>query len=256
MTDTPLDRHHRTADAGDEAARQRFYDTLVSAEMFLLLDSEAEGDQISPRIFNTEDGDFLLVFDQEARLAEFVGSTAPYVAMSGRSIVEMMAGQGYGIALNPAVAPSSQLITGGIVDWLAANLVETPKPVGDKPSEIGPPGELPETLLMALDEKLASFGGLARLAYLVSAGFGQRRGHLLAIINAAPEAETAIATSISQTLAFSGLDSATLDVAFFDASDEFAARLAKVGLRFDLPDVQPSQPSAPGTDPNRPPKLR
>jgi hypothetical protein len=47
-------------------------------------------------------------------------------------------------------------------------------------------------------------------------------------------------------------------VGFFDAADPIAAKLAKVGLRFDLPQPQApvSVPVAPGMDPANPPKLR
>lgn len=49
-----------------------------------------------------------------------------------------------------------------------------------------------------------------------------------------------------------------MDVLFLRSADPMTARLAKVGLRFDLPEpaVAASGPSAPGMDPTRPPKLR
>ena len=48
-----------------------------------------------------------------------------------------------------------------------------------------------------------------------------------------------------------------IDVAFFRASDPVMARIAKVGLRFDIPAPDQAQaPSAPGMDPARPPRLR
>jgi hypothetical protein len=46
-------------------------------------------------------------------------------------------------------------------------------------------------------------------------------------------------------------------VIFVRATDPVTARLEKVGLRFDLPQLQrPVSPGAPGSDPARPPKLR
>jgi len=60
-------------------------------------------------------------------------------------------------------------------------------------------------------------------------------------------------------LRFSGLEAAALDVGFFRASDPVAARLARVGLRFDLPKPEtPAQVpgSAPGRDPDKPPRLK
>jgi hypothetical protein len=46
-------------------------------------------------------------------------------------------------------------------------------------------------------------------------------------------------------------------VTFVEAEDPVVARLARVGLRFDLPErAAQSGPAAPGMDPERPPKLR
>ena len=72
-----------------------------------------------------------------------------------------------------------------------------------------------------------------------------------------PGAEQALAQAASEALIFSGLDAGEMDVAFFSASDEMSARLAKVGLRFDLPQPEPlAGPQAPGMDPDAPPRLR
>jgi len=47
-------------------------------------------------------------------------------------------------------------------------------------------------------------------------------------------------------------------VAFFASSDPIAASLARVGLRFDLPEAEKPAPAptAPGRDPDAPPILR
>ncbi len=78
-------------------------------------------------------------------------------------------------------------------------------------------------------------------------------------IDALPGAERALATAAGEALTFSGLEAGEMDVAFFAASDPISARLARVGLRFDLP--EPPAPSvteikAPGMDPEDPPILR
>ena len=56
---------------------------------------------------------------------------------------------------------------------------------------------------------------------------------------------------------FPGVEAGQLDVTFVSADDGRAAELARVGLRFDLP--QPAKPvemKAPGLDPNAPPRLK
>ncbi|MFD1344812.1 SseB family protein, partial [Litorisediminicola beolgyonensis] len=75
-----------------------------------------------------------------------------------------------------------------------------------------------------------------------------------------PGAEAALARAVNEALVFSGVEAGALDVTFVADSDPLAARLARVGLRFDLPIPEEPQeraaPSAPGSDPSKPPKLR
>lgn len=259
---TPLDHAHEAMDAApeDDAARLRFYDRLAGSELFLLLEAEAEGDRIRPQVFPVEGQNFVLVFDREERLTEFVGAEAPYAALSGRRLAEMLAGQNIGLALNPDVAPSSILIEAGSVDWLAATLAEAPEEVEERAQEITAPGGLPEALLTALDARLAAAEGMARMAYLVGTIYaGGRRGHLMAFVDPLPGAEPALARAVAAALTFSGIEAGTLDVGFFRAADPMAARLARVGLRFDLPEAPQPEPvagTAPGMNPDAPPRLR
>lgn len=81
---------------------------------------------------------------------------------------------------------------------------------------------------------------------------------MLGVIDAVPGAEGALARAVSDLLQFSGLEAAALDVAFFRAEDAAAARLARVGLRFDLPAAEAAAVpgAAPGMDPAKPPRLK
>lgn len=257
MTETALDEAHARMEQGGEADRLRFYDRLASAELFVLLDQEPKDDQISPEVFTVDDGTFILAFDREDRLTQFVGQAAPYVALSGRMIVEMLARQGIGLGLNLDVAPSSILIPANAVDWLGEVLRNRPLQIEAQPIEIFAPGDLPHVLLTALDAKLATAVGYADMACLVSVIYAPaRRGHLLGFIGAIPAARDALSRAVGEALTFSGIDAAELDVGFFDSSDPIAAKLAKVGLRFDLPTPEPLLPTARKIDRDVPPKLR
>ncbi|SMX31453.1 SseB family protein [Actibacterium lipolyticum] len=260
--ETPLDHAHMAMEAapGDDAMRLRFFERLADCELFMLLVAEPEGDNITPQVFELEGGSFILVFDREERLAEFVGDTAPYAALSGRVIANMLEDQGIGLGVNLGVAPSSILIPAEAVSWLAVTLSQRPTEVEASPVEITAPAGIPDFLLTALDTKMATAAGLAPLAYLVGVTYeGGQHGHMLAFVGAVPGAENALAQAANEALTFSGIEAGAIDVAFFSATDPMAARLARVGLRFDLPDLHqttPSGPSAPGMDPNKPPKLR
>lgn len=261
MAETVLDRAHAAMEAAsDEATRMAFFQQLVGTELFMLLEHEAEDDHVTPRVFPVENQSFVLVFDTESRLADFAGSGSAYAALSGRAIAGLLAPEGLGLGINLGVAPSEMLLPPEAVKWLQETLGDGPDEVETQVREFRPPGFLPESLLQGLDARLASANGLAENAYLASVIYHSgAEGHMLGVIDAVPGAEPALARAVSEVLQFSGLEAAALDVAFFKAEDQIAARLARVGLRFDLPKPPPvvqEEITAPGMDPEKPPRLR
>ncbi|QYX57657.1 SseB family protein [Roseovarius sp. SCSIO 43702] len=255
--ETALDRAHEAAEA-DEGARLAYWNTLAGTELFLMLAEEAEEEAVTPETFPVEGVDYVLAFDREARLARFAGREVPYAGLSGRALAALLAPQGLGLALNPEVAPSATLIAPGALAWLAEMTGGAPESHEARIAAMSPPGGLPEALLPALDAKLATAAGLAPLAYLVGVTFeGGARGHMLGFVDARPGAEGALARAVREALVFSGLEAAALEVGFFAGSDAMAARLARHGLRFDLPEPPKAEPlTAPGRDPDNPPRLR
>ncbi len=260
MAETALDRAHARMEAapGDDTARLAFFDRLAGAELFLLLAQEAQGDEVAPETFPVEDAVYVAAFDTEARLAAFAGRVAPFAALSGRTLVGLLEPRGLGLAFNPDAAPSAMLLPPDAVAWLAAAVAGRPAEVTARPVAVRAPGDLPGGLLAALDAKLATAQGLARHAWLAAVTYeGGRGGHLLAVVGAVPGAEPALARAIGEALSFSGVEAGELDVGFFAEGDPALARIAKVGLRFDLPAPDaPAGPQAPGMDPDRPPRLR
>ena len=257
--ETPLDKSYATMEA-DETQSLRFYERLADAELFLMLEEEASADRARPMIFDITDGAFALVFDREERLAEFVDTPTPFVAMSGRRIAKILAGEGIGMGLNLGVAPSSMLMPPATVDWLddvlgAKSIVTTAVP-----EQLHSPKGLPETLITALDTKLANMSGVVSTAYLVGVTYlGAQTGHMLAMIDVSQPAQDGVAEAISEALAFSGIEAGQLDVTFLDGSSPHIEGFENVGLKFDIPDlVLPTSPKplAPGMDPQTPPKLR
>lgn len=261
MTDTALDQAFAAMQAApdDDAARLSYFARIAESELFLMLTGEPEGENIEPALVEQQGVQYALVFDREERLSDFSKADTPYVAVSGRLITQMLAGEGIGLAINLDVAPSAFLLPPEAVAWLSQVTGEAPSEELDRPVEIGPPAGLPETLLQALDGKLATAAGLARNAYLVRVGYESgRQGHLLALTDAIPGAEESLARAINEALVFSGIEAGALDVAFLRASDPVAATVARHGLRFELPSVNATgvQRAAPGSDPAKPPILK
>lgn len=259
---TPLDQAHAAMEAApeDDAARLKFYERLADGELFLALEAEAREGRIKPVIFEVEGNRFALVFDSEARLTEFTERPSPFVALSGRSIVGMLVGQNIGLAVNPAVAPSAMLLPPEALSWLHDTLGGTMQEGQGTPTDVHPPKDVPESLIASLDAKLATMAGMARVAYLAECVYKEGpRNHVIAFVDAQEAAKPAMAAAISEALTFSGLEAASLDILFLNASDAICASLARVALRFDLPQIETPEArtiAAPGMDPDRPPKLR
>ena len=265
MTDeTALDRAHAAMQAApdDAAARLGYYEKLAVCELFLMLkdDPGSEDESVTPEIFVLEDASYVLAFDREERLASFAGGAVPYVALSGRAIAGMLAGARLGLAVNLETAPSSILLPPDAVAWLHETLGNAPRAHDARIDQVHPPAGLPDRLLAALDARLAAGMGLARAAYLAGVTYRDGgRGHLLAFVAALPAAEDALAQTIADALTFSGIEAGALDVAFLRVDDPVVARLERVGLRFDLPQLPETETSpqrGPGMDPEKPPRLK
>lgn len=259
---TPLDTAYAAMeqDGAADADRLRFYEVLADGEFFLLLEEEAQGADIKPRIFPLDSGPVVLIFDLEERLAEFSGGIAPYAALPGRVIAQVLAGQGVGLGVNLGVAPSQMILPPEALDWLSGMLDAEPEAVEALPESFDAPKGLPKRLITGLEAKLLRARGLALCALLAAVTYrGGRRGHMLAFVDAAPGAEAALARAAGEALAFSGIDAGEIDVTFLQTSDPATLAMARVAHRFDLPRpeaAEPPAPSAPGMNPDRPPKLR
>ena len=244
----------------DEAAAPAFYARFLEAELFVMLDDEASGGQAKPTVLETSDGPLALVFDLEERLAAFSNGGADYVALSGRRVAALLAGQAIGIGLNLGESTSATVLPPEAVQWLADSALGDDEQLEAKPLEISKPTGVPEALVMALDVKLANMGGVVSAAYLVSAVYeGGENGHMLALVNVPEPAKPGVSEALSEALRFSGIEAGRLDLAFLAADDPHLEKFARVGLGFEIPELilpKTTAPKAPGMDPDSPPILR
>lgn len=261
MTETTeLDRLFPDMERSD-TGRLRFFAALADAELFLLLEKEVSGDEIEPRLFALEEGQVVLAFDTEDRLSAFAQDVAAYVALPGRVIAQLLAEQGIGLGLNLDVAPSSVLLSPQSLQWLTDTLgANTPDQAEARLREVTAPSSVPEILLDALGARLSQAVGLADYALLCGVVYDDgARGHMLALIGAERRAEPALARMVSEALTFSGIEAGYLDVTFLPLDAPALERMAGPAIRFDIPQPQDTpipEPSAPGSDPDKPPRLR
>ncbi|MBC7737013.1 MAG: SseB family protein [Candidatus Saccharibacteria bacterium] len=252
---TVLDQAHAGIDRG-EAEGLAFYRALADAELLMVLEEEARGEVIRPRVFDLSDGPMLLVFDSEERLGGFGTGPVPYAALPGRVIAAQMVGQGLSLGLNLGTgAASAMLLPPDALDWLIEMLDQRPaEQVQAQITRFEAP-KVPEAVLNGLAGVMRSGGGgLAGVVYASG-----RRGIMLALTGVPPDEEPRVARAVTEALAFSGLEASELDLTFVAADDPVLLRMAEVGLMFQpqvrvQPKAEP--PKAPGSDPLRPPILR
>lgn len=259
---TILDQTHAAmqadAAAGHEAGALAFWRALADAELFLVLEREAQGDQVEPKVFSLSMGQMLLVFDTEERLATISEQALPYAVLPGRVVAAQLAGQGLGLGLNLGTgADSETVLPPDAIDWLAQILTQdAPEEREARIARLAAP-LLPDGLLAALLGLLPpqSMAGLAQAEY-----HGGGWGHVLALTGVAADDEARMARAVTEALAFSGLDAAALDLVFTIPESGLMRRIAQRGQMFrgPAPALQPAPTArqAPGSDPDRPPRLR
>ncbi|SEN97323.1 hypothetical protein SAMN05216227_10366 [Pseudorhodobacter antarcticus] len=262
-TASPLDPAHTAMmDAPeDEAARLRYYAQLADGMLYLMLEEEAAGGDVRPVVVDLDEGSVVLAYDTEDRLAAASDGPVPYAELPGRVIAAQLAGQGVALGVNLGVGQGEFLVAPDALIWLSQTLSHAPTDVTARPVSFEAPRGLPTALLTALDAKLHRAGGLAQAAFLAAVKYDDgRSGHMLAFIGAASGAEAALTRAASEALTFSGVEAGEMDVTFMAPDAAIAARIARVGHHFDLPQpaaVDPVVPGArPGMDPTKPPKLR
>ncbi len=263
---TDLDHAHAAMAAGDDAAGRQFYRVFADATVLLLLDHEPEGERINPRVFDLADGPVVLCFDTDERLAGFGDGPLPYAALPGRIIAQHLAGQGVSLGLNLGTGAASEtLLPPEALRWLADMLDTNPEQVQATPEAFYPPRGLPTGLADALTFTLEGAAGLALAALLVQVRYvGGRRGHMLAVIDAAAPAQPALARALGEALQFSGVDLGEIDVTFLASSDPAVPHIARAAQVFAVPaappatppGAEPARPAAPGSNPDKPPNLR
>lgn len=259
---TDLDRAHAAMATGDDAAGRQFYRVFADATVLLLLDREPVGERINPRVFDLADGPVVLCFDTDERLAGFGDGPLPYAALPGRIIAQHLAGQGVSLGLNLGTGAASEtLLPPEALGWLADMLDTNPEQVQAVPEAFYPPRGLPTGLADALTFTLEGAAGLALAALLVQVRYvGGRRGHMLAVIDAAAPAQAALARALSEALQFSGVDLAEIDVTFLASNDPAVPHIARAAQVFAVPAAPPVPAAAvrdaPGSNPDKPPNLR
>ena len=254
MSDTPIDLAHRAQaeDPEDAALRLRLYERVLDAELLLVLADAPEGRTSAPLTLDLAEGPFVLAFDRDDRLADFIGEPAPFAVLSGRQAVARWPGAGSGSPSTSGRPPrrcSTPRRSTGWREWRRTRRSRRRR----GPAASTAPG-VPAALLSALGPKLAAMADRLAGAHLVEAHYPDASAHLLLLLAGTPEPDRpGMAAAIAEAVRFSGPEGVALDVAFLEPGDPRHAAAERVGIRLDLP--RPPPRPGPGMDPARPPRL-
>ena len=244
----------------DQAMRMQFFITFLDSELYLLLSEEASYESISPIVASHKGIEHVLVFTSEDNLAEYSKQISPYAALSGRVIVEMFAQADLGIALNFAILSSELFLTTEEIKWLNEIVAEVPAIHQARPTAFFPLAEESKKLNSILIDKLLSLAELAASFWLTGVEYdNQSQGVMLIILDACTGAEAPLAKAALEAVAFSGLENLSFEVSFLPGQEKVVETVKRQGQPLLFPERPAKklyQPSMPGGDPSKPPRLR
>lgn len=252
---SPLDQAQARANAGGEPERLAFFRLLAQTPLFVLLESEAQGEVLEPRTFDLDEGPLVLAFDSQERLAAMGAGPQSYAELPGRVLARLLADQGLGLGLNLASGGASeQLLPPPAMAWLAGMLDARIETRLAPLATLSPPDPALEAALRAiLAQAPPAWGGSARALWVCSC---EGRG-LLLVEGAAARDEPALARALAEALAFAGQGPGGAVEITFAAADGLAGVATRIDWppRAPLPETAPRS-TAPGMDTSRPPILR
>ncbi|MGB0411755.1 MAG: hypothetical protein ACPGFA_09225 [Pikeienuella sp.] len=240
-TETPLDRAWSLAtdETAGEGGMARFYDVFAATELFLLIDpasldggAATGGRAPQPILFPVDEIDTALVFDTEARLADFMEDGAAHLTLSGRAVIEMFAGKNVQLGVNLGDAPSATILPTEAIEWASSALRQPIEAELDKSVTLTLPRGVLPTLLTALDAKLAGMGAVVAEAWLCGTGGGRRsEGLILCLVMRVAGAEHAAVAALAETARFAGGDKAAFDIAVLASEAPCALAHSWLGVR-------------------------
>jgi len=252
---TAFDRY---AVAPDHPSRRvAFLGAFLRAEVHLALDGEGEGDNVTPILRDVDGQAAVVVFDGLEDFANFAGGQADQATLSGRVLVEMLAGQNLGCVINPDGRTWSYVLDAATLDWMAEHLVFQPEMATPSLDALEPASLADLNVVEALDATLPACRDRADHAILAQTQNEGASQLVLFFIDAVPDAEGALSQIVQDMVTFAGVDMPATSVAFAQSGTVLHDRLGKIGLRLDIPQSPQAQTlTAPGSDPEKPPILR
>lgn len=247
-----------------------YFDRLLDCVLCVVIEEPSDADdEWSARVFPTSEGDFILCFESEMDLSNFLNGAAHFVQVPARTLIERSAHLELGLAVNLGTG-FENTVPKDVIAWLAAQL-EVKVSYGDqRPAAF----DYPERLSVwhsVLAEKLQTISDILPHFYWVKAQFGEEFRAALVFLDVPGEIAQTIAETAFQTVSLLDRDKdgnaldRPIEVLFLAVDDPLVLPMIDVAkvIEVPVPDIQGESGDTaqgslkgPGFDPSAPPILR
>ena len=261
---TKLDELKKLADVSDHGDKSRFffYEALIDTEIFLLLEKEIESGVACPKLIETSEDKYALVFDTISRLVDFTGNSSPYLALTGRMVLPMLKEQKLGLGLNLNLAvPSEILLSSSDIDWLQNIVDQAPERLDDKITAFSKPS-IPFVVRDSLHKKLRYLSHFVAEAWTAEAIYlNGHKSQVIIFVDVNPMMHGAVAKAVNEMLSFISYDENLIDVVFLKVDNPYLKKIRKVGTSVNFERVSSEKITPSGMDEKlkkslKPPRLR
>ena len=229
---TKLDELKKLADGSDHSDKSRFffYEALIDTELYLLLEKEIESGIACPKLIETSEDKYALVFDTIARLVDFTENSSPYLALTGRMVLPMLKEQKLGLGLNLNLAvPSEILLSSRDIDWLQTIVEQAPERLHDKITAFSKPS-IPFVVRDVLNKKLRYLSDIVAGAWTAEAIYlNGHKSQVIAFVDVNPMMHGAVAKAVNEALTFIPHADELTDVIFLKVENPLLKKIKKVG---------------------------
>ena len=237
---TKLDELKKLADGSGHSGKSRFffYEALIDTELYLLLEKELEGGVACPKLIETSEDKYALVFDTIARLVDFTEDSSPYLALTGRMVLPMLKEQKLGLGLNLNLAvPSEILLSSRDIDWLQNIVEQAPERLDEKITAFSKPS-IPFVVRDSLHKKLRYLSDFVTEAWTAEAIYlSGHKSQVIVFVDVNPLMHAALAKAVNEVLTFIPHDDKLIDVIFLKVDSAYLKKIRKVGASVNFEKV-------------------
>ena len=248
---------HLYSEPSNVNRKLEFYQRILGNDFLVVLENSEFGEDLRPCIFDTQQGKFLLCFENNEKLTNFITQETTHALLSFKEIIKLIKNKKIGIALNPG-DQSGVLLDLESVGWIDQVISTGPaEELSSIPIKFEFPNLVDECLFDNLQIAVQKLSGMTKKVVLARAHYKDFSvSYFLGFIDSPQLFHELIREGVLDIVKLDKSDNIFVDVAFLSSSTELASQLVANGLRIKLPKVQKNNKNQRPKSNNVVPKLK